>query len=252
MNKKGQLAIFVIIALVIVAVVLAVLFYPQIRGYVAPSEISPAQYLQDCIGPEVRNALDLLSKQGGYQNPEGYITYKDTKIKYLCYINGYYKPCIIQQPMIITHFGTELSNILTPKAESCVASLKTEFERRGYQVKVDKIMAVTSMQEGRILIEFITPMSVIKATTRTFDKFSVSVPSEMYNLLSISTSIVDYEATYGDSETTAYLQYYPDLKIEKIRLEEGVKIYRLSNVVTNESFQFATRSLVWPAGYGLT
>ncbi len=251
MDKKGQVAIFVIIALVIVAVVLAVMFYPQIRGYVAPSEISPTQYLQDCVEPQVRNALDLLSKQGGYQNPEGYITYKDIKIKYLCYINGYYKPCVIQQPMIISHFATELSKILTPKAEQCVASLKTEFERRGYQVKVEKIEAVSSMQEGRILIEFNTPMSITKETTRTFDKFSVSIPSEMYNLLSISTSIVDYEATYGDSETTNYLQYYPDLKIEKIRLEDGVKIYRLSNVVTNESFQFATRSLVWPAGYGL-
>ena len=251
MDKKGQVAIFVIIALVIVTVVLAVMFYPQLRSYVAPSEISPTKYLQDCVEPQVYDALALLSKQGGYQNPEGYITYKDTKIKYLCYINGYYKPCIIQQPMIITHFGVELANILKPKAEKCVASLKTEFEKRGYQVKAEKVSAVSEMQEGRILIEFNTPMSVTKETTRIFDKFDVSIPSEMYNLLSISTSIVDYEATYGDSETTAYMQYYPDLKIEKLRLEDGVKIYRLSNVITNESFQFATRSLVWPAGYGL-
>ena len=88
-------------------------------------------------------------------------------------------------------------------------------------------------------------------TTRTFDKFDASIDSKIYDLLSIATSIIDYESTLGDSETTTYLSYYPDLRIDKIKLEDGVKIYKLTNVVTNEMFQFATRSLVWPPGYGL-
>jgi len=70
-------------------------------------------------------------------------------------------------------------------------------------------------------------------------------------LLLTSVSIVDYEATYGDSETTLYMKYNPELKVDKIKLNEGSKIYRLTNTVTNENFTFASRSLVWPPGYGL-
>ena len=71
----------------------------------------------------------------------------------------------------------------------------------------------------------------------------------MYDLLLIAESIVQFESTLGDSETTDYLNYYPDLSISKIKLGDGSKVYTLKDVVTNEQFRFATRSLVWPAGY---
>jgi hypothetical protein len=67
----------------------------------------------------------------------------------------------------------------------------------------------------------------------------------------IATSIVDFSSTVGDAETLNYVQFYPNLKIEKLK-KEGDTIYTLTNVVTNEQFRFATRSLVWPAGYGET
>jgi len=252
MDKKGQIAIFVIVALVIVGVILVVFAYPQIKNIVAPSEISPSQYLKDCISPEVKGAVDILAKQGGDENPVGYINYLDVKVKYLCYVSGYYKTCVIQQPMLMSHFSNELERILTPKINTCARNLIAEYERRGFSVSSSAISSNVSLASGNIKIDFIAPMTITQAeTTRTFDKFDVSIESGIYDLLSIATSIVDYEATYGDSETTLYMQYYPNLKIEKIKLEDGVKIYKLTDVVTEESFTFATRSLVWPAGYGL-
>ena len=73
----------------------------------------------------------------------------------------------------------------------------------------------------------------------------------MYDLIMTSVSIIDYESTYGDSETTLYMQYYPDLKIEKTKLSDGTTIYVLTNVISKESFTFASRSLAWPPGYGI-
>jgi hypothetical protein len=251
-NKKGQVAIFVIVAIVIVGVILVIFMYPRIRTLISPGAFSPQQYLEDCIKPEVQGAVTIIAKQGGDENPVGYIMYKGTKVKYLCYTTGYYKTCLIQQPMIITHFGDELGRMLTPKVAKCAQNLKAEYERMGYTVEIGKINSSVLVAPGKIIIEFLTPMGITREEeSRRFDKFDVSVDSEIYNLLAITTSVVDYEATYGDSETTLYMDYYPDLKIEKIKLEDGVKIYRMSNVVTNETFQFATRSLVWPAGYGL-
>jgi hypothetical protein len=252
METRGQVAIFVIIALVIVGAIIVLFAYPKLSSVIAPKELSPEQYLRDCIQPDVKGAIELLARQGGEQNPVGYINYLDTKVKYLCYISGYYKPCLIMQPMLITNFENELSKILTPKADACARSLVSEYERRGYSVSAPGLTSNISLSPGKVKIIFNAPMTITSAgTTRTFDKFDSSINSEIYNLLSIATSIIDYESTYGDSETTAYLRYYPDLSIDKIKLEDGVKIYKLTNVVTNEMFQFATRSLVWPPGYGL-
>lgn len=252
MDRKGQIAIFVIVALAIVGVILVVFAYPQIRNIVAPQELSPEKYLGDCLEPEVRGAVELLAKQGGDEIPIGAAEYLDTKIKYLCYVSGYYQTCVIQQPLLITHFAEELSRMTNSEAEQCARNLITEYERRGFSVSSSEITSDVSVVSGNIQIMLSMPMTITKEdTSRTFDKFDVLINSEIYNLLSIATSIVDYETTYGDSETTNYLNYYPNLKIEKIKLEDGVKIYKLTNVVTEEVFQFATRSLVWPPGYGL-
>jgi len=252
MEKRGQIAIFVIVALVIVGAILVIFAYPNVLNILAPKEISPEQYLRDCVQPDVEKAVELLAKQGGEQNPVGYIPYLDTKVKYLCYVSGYYKPCLVMQPLLITTFENELSGILTPKANACARSLITEYEKRGFTVSAQQITSNISLGPGKVSILFNAPMTITnEETTRTFEKFDASIDSGIYELLSIATSIIDYESTYGDSETTLYLDYYPNLKINKIKLEDGVKIYKLTNVVTGEMFQFATRSLVWPAGLGL-
>ena len=252
MNKRGQIAIFVIVALVIVGAVIAVYAYPRLSALIAPKEIIPAEYLRTCVEPEVKRVIELLAKQGGEENPVGFANYLDVKIKYLCYTSEYYKTCTVQQPLLITQFNKESSRMLTSRANQCARNLITEYEKRGYSVSSSAISSNISIESGRIRLDFWAPMTVTKEDySKTFDKFDASVSSEMYNLLSIATSILDYETTYGDSATELYLNYYPNLKIEKIKLEDGVKVYKLTNVVTKEIFQFATRSLVWPPGYGL-
>ncbi len=250
-NKRGQIAIFLIVALVIVGLVLVVWLYPGIRTLFVPKIFTPGAYLQECVEPMVKSSIISLGKQSGYSNPEGIINYKGDKIKYLCYTNEYFVTCIVQQPMIKSQFESELSRAMTPVADKCMQNLKAEYEKRGYTASLGKVSSATSIEPGRIRINFNAPMTVNKEGTATFDKFDVDVRSEMYNLLITANSIVAYEAAYGDSETTEFMTYYPDLKIEKIRLEDGVKIYKLNNAVTNETFQFATRSLVFPPGYGL-
>ena len=115
----------------------------------------------------------------------------------------------------------------------------------------ERINSEVSIIPGKILVVFNSPLTVNKETTQRFDKFNVEIDSEMYDLLFISSSVIDYESSLGDSASELYLQYYPNLRIEKIKLDEGTKIYKVGNVVTKEEFKFASRSLSWPAGYGL-
>lgn len=243
------MTIFIIVAIVIVAAVLVVLLRPDIKEQIFGGEFNPGSYLKDCVEPKTRDYVKLLADQGGYSNPEGFILFNNTKVKYLCYTNEYYKTCIVQQPMIKEHFEMELSKLLIPETKKCVDALKEEYERKGYSVSSGNIDASVSVVPDKILINVQTPITVTKESSQTFKEFDLDIRSEMYDLLFIAHSIIDFEATYGDSETTLYLQYYPDLRIDKAKLSEGSKVYRVSNVVTKESFTFASRSISWPSGY---
>lgn len=249
-GKRGQLAIFVIIAVVIVAIILVIMLYPKIRTLTNPS-LDPTSYLKSCIGDDVKNSVKLLAAQGGYANPEGFLVYNNQKIKFLCYTNEYYKTCVIQEPMLTTHFEQEMNKLLATKATDCITKLKQEYESRGYSITGNLIDTETTIEPQRIRITFNAPITITKDSTQRFDKFDVKIDSHMFDLLAISQSIVEYEAAYGDSETTLYLAYYPNLRIDKTKLSDGTKIYVVSDVITKESFTFASRSLSWPPGYGV-
>ncbi len=250
-NKKGQLAIFVIIALVIVAIIIAVLLYPKLP-IVGKGDVNPGSFLKSCIEPEMKKNLEILGKQGGYAKPEGILTYKGEEIKYLCYTSEYYKTCVIQQPLLKEHVEKELQSLIKSRADECIQELKEEYEKRGYEVTSSgRAESKVEISPAEIEIHFQNPMTISKESTRRFQGFDIEIESKMYELLMIAVSVLDYESTYGDSETTLYVSYYPNLKIEKIKLSDGSKVYILGDAVTQESFRFASRSLSWPPGYGL-
>jgi hypothetical protein len=251
MLKRGQVAIYVIIAVVIVVLGILIYFlFPQI-GEIFGAEFTPSVFLKTCIEPTVQEGVVLLSKQGGYSSPKGFVNYRGSRVKYLCYTSEYFVPCKVQQPLIKAHFEKELEEMIKTKAESCMAELKEEYRTRNYQVSGgDNIVSSVELIPGAINIRVDAPLTVSKESTQTFRTFNSVFNSEIYDLILISTSIIDYEATYGDSAVDVYHQYYPNLRIEKVKLQDGTTVYTLTNVVSGDSFTFASRSLAWPPGYG--
>ena len=253
-NKRGQVAIFIIIAIIIVGLILAYFFLlPQVTDVDIPgvtrAELNPSAFLRECIEPDIKDTIDTLSKQGGYADPEGFVTFNGTKVKYLCYTGEDFELCVVQEPFIKNHFEQELNDAIKPKVNDCANELKTLYRDAGYDVSGPRANSNISIVPGRIQIDIITPLTVTRGDTRTFEGFDASIQSQMYDLLSIAGNIIEFEAFYGDSETNLYIQSYPDLKIEKIRLGDGSTVYTVSNVLTNEKFTFASRSLAWPPGY---
>jgi hypothetical protein len=252
LSKRGQLAVTIIVALVIVGVVIVLFAFPQINIF--SQDVNPSSFLRNCIEPEVRDVKIVLSEQGGYSNPENYVLHQGKEVQYLCYSAENYKPCIVQQPVLVGHVEQEIENFVEPRARQCVEDLKEQYERRGFDVILEGEGNIEiTVISGSIVVDFLSPMSVSNNDGRVqrFEKFGVAIDSEWYDLLSTATSIIQFESTLGDSETTLYLQYYPDLRIDKVRKDDGSTIYKLSNVVTEDEFSFATRSLVWPPGYEL-
>jgi hypothetical protein len=251
-KKRGQIAIWVILSAVIVLGIILLLMFTRLGDVILPSTtaMSPEKLLRDCIQKSLDENIELISKRGGYVNPEGFILYEGEKVKYLCYSSGYYELCAIQQPMIKNHYEEELQKLIAPKIKVCSDSMIDSYEDEGYQVSSGKVESETIIVPDGINVAIKMKLSLNKGDeSLNFNGFDLKINSGIYDLLFIAMSIIDYEATYGDSETTAYLQYYPDLSIEKIKLGDGSSIYTLKDVTTEETFRFASRSMVWPAGY---
>ena len=247
MGKRGQVAFFVILAIVIVGIFALLVVYPRVR--VSVSEANPSQYLRDCLEPAIDEVLPSITMHGGYLQPAPFVLFEGERIQYLCYTAENYKPCIVQQPLLVNHVQTEIQNYIEPRARECMQNIVGIYEQKGYQVSRGNAAVNVTLALQKIDVEFVTPLTLTKEGSQTFRRVSFTRASELYDLLMIATSIVDFSSTLGDSETLSYVQFYPDLKIEKLK-KEGDTIYTVTNVVTKEQFRFATRSLVWPAGYG--
>jgi len=247
-GKRGQLTIFIILAVIVVAAVLFVVFYPQIKTIVSP--VTPSGYVEDCISKELDNAVVKVSETGGSINPENTMNYLGKPIEYLCYTAEYYKTCVMQQPLLKQHVEEEIANYIKPIAERCVNELVSNYEEKGYNVNLKKGNVSVEIIPHNVVVNVNSVLTLDKESTQYFSGFKVAKNSEMYDLLMISQSILNWEARYGDSAPETFMLYYPDLKVEKLKQGDGSKIYIVANREAKESFIFATRSLSWPAGYG--
>jgi hypothetical protein len=251
MKKQGQIGVYVLIALGIVLVVFVIALYPRLRGGNIEQVQDPTSFLTTCLEPSFRNTLNTLFAHGGYRTPQGFLVYQDEQIEYLCYTSENYKPCVVQQPLIKEHVEEELTAALQEPVRTCMQQLQEAYERQGYRASIGAGKGpALEVIPGKVLVTLDLPLTLTKEGTRTFRTFQLSYPSELYDLAYIVTSIIEFEATLGGSETTTYIQYYPDLKIKKLRLGDGSTLYDVEHVVSKEKFRFATRSLVFPPGYG--
>lgn len=249
-TKRGQVALFIVVAVIIVAVFIWFLVVPRLPTLTTGSEINPASYLKTCLSPSIKDVAAKLVVQGGTYTPTLYVLYEGEPVQYLCYTSEFYKPCVVQQPLLVSHVAEELRKQIEPKARDCMETLVERYRAQGYIVEGSPRSINVSFTPDSINVLFTAPLTVSKQTTQTFRQFVVKEPSKLYDLLALATNIVQFESTLGDSETSLYVTYYPDLTIEKNK-KDGDTIYTITNVVSTDSFRFATRSLVWPSGYGV-
>jgi len=249
-NKKGQVTIFIIIALVIVILaVLAYLFVPRIIKSIRGLEENPNQFIQGCLQEEFETIVEKISLQGGSLNPEHYYMYNDSSIEYLCYTNQYYLTCVVQQPLLKQHIENEIAIALKDKIDSCFESLDEEFTSQGYEVSLTKGTYDIELLPKRIIVKTNSNLALNKEATERFVAMQIIFNNNLYELTSIANSIINSEATIGSAETTVYMTYYKDLKVEKYKQGDGSTIYILTDRNTEDKFQFASRSVAWPSVY---
>lgn len=250
-DKSGQVTIFIIIGVVVVALAAGVyFFFPQLLVNFGIGTNNPQIFLQTCMEEPLENAIEKVSLQGGSLNPENSILYNDVEVGYLCYTNQYYLQCSIQQPFLKQHIENEIKTDVEDDAEICLEDLRTSFERKGFDVSLVREEIDIEILPERIAVNFNNDLSLTKDETQRYERLSIFSNNNLYELVGIANSILNWEARYGDSETTAYMNYYRDLKVEKLKQSDGSTIYVLTDRSSGNQFQFASRSVAWPPGIG--
>lgn len=250
-NEKGQVTLFIIIAVVIVGMgVLIYVFYPQISSVLGVSEQDANAFIQNCIEDEIGSKVLTVSSQGGFLEPAPYVLYQNEKIQYLCYTEGYYKTCSVQKPLLENQIEREIKEGIEDDVKTCFNGLKSSFEDRDYEVIMREGNIDVQLMPGKIVSTFNYTVTLTKTETQRYESFNVMVNNNIYELINIANNIIDWESTYGDADASLYMDLNHNLKVEKRKPEYGATVYILTDKTTGDKFQFAARSLVVPPGYG--
>ncbi len=251
LGKKGQITVFIILALVIIVIIAIIFLLKKPPKSIVINENNPQAYIDSCTREAVEEAITILSMNGGDIIPKGSVLYDGRERTYLCYNSEYYKPCINQRPMLIEHIESLITNYTTPKIANCFNNLQSEFEGR-YDIEIAPNMEIkTKLQPKQVSIEINRDFKMTrKDATHEFKSFKVNILHPIYDLAKIATEITNQESKYCNFDNLGYMIIYPDyeIKVERAGSRDEDKIYIISERVSEKEFVFAIRSCLLPPG----
>ena len=257
LKKRGQVTIFIIVALVLVAAVgLFFVLRKTSPDIGLGQEVNPDAFLKTCMEEKIKEGIELISLQGGYtENPLSiYFKFEDenlpVNISYLCYNQLPYALCMPQKPLLIQHLKNELKNYISEDIKNCFGEL-TENLGKQYVVEANYQGFEFELIEGKVIVKIDGEIVLTKTeeTTKQED-FEIIILSRFYDLANMVQKIVNKEATTGDfSHYNLFL--YSDFDINKYKTADSSVIYSVKHRESNEEFRFAVRGGVMPPGFGL-
>lgn len=252
MSKRGQVAIFAIVALVIVFAILMLYFLRRGVKIEVGEEFNPQSFVRTCTKEYVQQALAVIMPRGGVIEPSNYKTYNGNKVAYLCYTNQYYEPCINQQPLYIKHIEEEIKRFIEPKINGCFFSLEQEMSKRKYSFEQKGQELAVNLEEGSVIVDIEREVTYGKEGKENVDDFSYQFTSRVYDLAKVAREIANQEAQFCNFNTASYSVTYPDFDIEKKNVgfrEDASSIYIIKDKRTQEVLNIAIRSCQIPPGF---
>lgn len=250
MNSRGQVTIFIIIALILV-VITAMIFIaisPPKPGISV--EKAPHSTIELCAKKAVEEAIKKIEINGGDIDTSFSVMYNNINRSYLCYTNQYYKPCVNQRPKLIEHIQDEITNYITPRVSDCFDSLKTELDKRYQTIEMGEMKITTRLSPGEVLVNIDRKFKMSNGeTSKEFDNYKMALVHPMYDLAKITAEITNQEAQYCTFNTAGFMTIYPEYDITRFKTGNSDTMYIVKDRRSGEEFNFAIRSCVMPPGF---
>lgn len=248
-NKKAQIAIWFIIAFVIVAIILIFFFVQRKAVLEKPQEFNPKSYIDLCAKKAVEKVVDNMMLTGGIIEPQNYKIYKDTKVPYICENRNYYLPCINQHPMLLEEYKREILNYSKPGIEECFQGLKDEVEKRNGNVVYSPLIFDLALSPGIISLNIERKTSITSNGEKIeVDNFDSQIRSSLYDITNVVIDIAAGEAKNCNFEYVTYMILYKKWDITKFVMSDSTKIYTIKDMDSQKETMIAIRGCAIPAG----
>jgi len=140
-NRRGQLTIFVIVAVLIVVGLIATFWLIGWADIETPTDLNPKQFVQKCVRDAVEDSVEKMLENGGQRIPSQAISYQGHEWNYLCYQADYYQGCYNLHPMLEFLIENEIKEDTKDKVQKCFDAMREDFENKGFiRHKVLKIL----------------------------------------------------------------------------------------------------------------
>ena len=253
MKKRGQVSIFAIIGVIVVALIVLFLFVRN-KVYIGGAslenlekEFPPIQsHVENCLQETGNKFIPLIGKQGGYltANSGTFREYKGENINYLCYN--------VQGKAECSNRGLRLNDISSSLEKGMIQDLNRclnidQFKKFGLDVSRSETSLKVDIGEDKVILKANLPVKVSKGEIEARrDSFSTELNYPLGRLYNSVKEIVDSEALNGNLDTLTYsvlktrttgkpyivqkLQPYPDklyiLKIKDIPSKDKEFIFQ--------------------------
>ena len=247
-NKKAQLTIFIIVAIVIVVGIVAAFWLMGRVDTDTPTDLNPKQFVQKCVQDAIEDSVEKMLENGGQRVPSQAISYQGHEWNYLCYQADYYQGCYNIHPMLELQIESEIVRDTNDGIQRCFDTMREDLENRGYDVKGGATEYSINLLPGYVEINLMKPIDVSREeTAQSFEDFTTRVLSPIYDLVQIAREVVNSEAQFCHFEYNGYMLLYPKYDIRRIDYTDS-KIYRLIDRGSGAELRFAIRSCAFAPG----
>ncbi|MDO8508995.1 MAG: hypothetical protein Q7S27_04905 [Nanoarchaeota archaeon] len=240
-EKKGQMTIFVIMAIVLAA---GIITYFVVRGNLGnnnvPSELEPVfNYYKECIRQETRNGASLAGSQGGYIDVPAYkpgtefapfsseLNFLGFPVPYWYYVSG--NGLIKEQMPSKADISIEIGEYVGEELERCDF---TPFIAQGYSIEVDEADVKVDIENTKLRARVISEMTVSKGEAYArISEHNIEINSKLGKFYDIARKIYEKQRADAVFETYAIdvLRLYTP--VDGVEISCSGKVWKTNDVI---------------------
>ncbi len=211
-NKKGQVTIFIIIAVIVLAsIALFFVFRDSLTQGQIPASIDPVySSFLSCLEESTLSGISVLESQGGYiELPDfepgsfyspfsSQLDFFGNPIPYWYYVSG--NNVQKEQVPSLSEMEEQLSGYVNDGIENCRFD---DYYSQGFEVYFDEPETTANINDNQVMISVSTNLGISKGNeTALISRHTISVDSSLGKLYNSARKIYDYE------QETLFLEQY--------------------------------------------
>lgn len=259
MGRRGQVTIFIVLGIIIVAIIGTTIYYKDdiinslkkqgiLKQTNLPDEVQKIyDYTESCVAQTTIDGANILGSQGGYitmpinsipitqDNPFSnkliVLSSADMETPYWFYqtSNGLFK----SQIPTIDDMESQLNVYVKENIRKCLLNL-TSFDEA--EITYSIVDVKTEINDESLLVDAYIPMNVIyKEDEFTFNQFKLQLDIPLGNLYKISKEIIDLENRryFLEEKTVDILSVYEEIPLSGTDFDCTQKVWTKQEVTTN-------------------